>query len=423
MKAFDLALKDLLQSFRSAFALVMMFVVPILITGLIHLAFGSLGGDGGFEIPLTRVQVVNLDRTSPESGGFVVGQMLLDTLKNEQFGGFLQVAEATSAQEAREAVDCQEADIAIIIPEDLTAAVFSEGGRGSVVLYHDPTLTLGPAIAGGLVGGFLDGFAGSRIALQVLSQQFAERGMTVDDELWQRVVQQYSDWARAQGKDLQMGELSFLKVRSVAGQAEPVSPIAGMIGAIMAGMLINFAFFTGASGAQSIIKEDEEGTLARLFTTPTPRVVILKGKLYAVFVMLVVQVLVLMLASGLIFGIHWGKPLPVMLVVVGLVIVAAGSGVFLMCFLKSTRQAGAVMGGVVTLTSMAGGLFTPALPNLPAFYDRVTLFTPQGWALRGWRAALSGGGVEDVLLPVIVMSALGIALFSVGAHFFRKRFA
>ena len=46
MKVLDIALKDLLRSFRSAFALVMMFVAPLLITGLIYFAFGSmLGGD------------------------------------------------------------------------------------------------------------------------------------------------------------------------------------------------------------------------------------------------------------------------------------------------------------------------------------------------------------------------------------------
>ena len=40
MKILDIAFKDLTRSFRSAFAVGMMFVAPLLITGLIYFAFG-----------------------------------------------------------------------------------------------------------------------------------------------------------------------------------------------------------------------------------------------------------------------------------------------------------------------------------------------------------------------------------------------
>ena len=40
MRVFDVALKDLLRSLRSAFLLVMMFVAPLLLTALIYFAFG-----------------------------------------------------------------------------------------------------------------------------------------------------------------------------------------------------------------------------------------------------------------------------------------------------------------------------------------------------------------------------------------------
>ena len=52
MKILDIALKDLVRSFRSAFLLVMMFVAPLLITGLIYLAFGGMiTGGGGMTLP------------------------------------------------------------------------------------------------------------------------------------------------------------------------------------------------------------------------------------------------------------------------------------------------------------------------------------------------------------------------------------
>lgn len=52
-----------------------------------------------------------------------------------------------------------------------------------------------------------------------------------------------------------------------------------MMGLTMAGQMIFFAFFTGGNSMMSILREDEEGTLARLFTTPTDRTNILMGKI------------------------------------------------------------------------------------------------------------------------------------------------
>ena len=98
--------------------------------------------------------------------------------------------------------------------------------------------------------------------------------------------------------------------------------------------------------------------------------VILGGKFIAVFITLVVQVIVLLFASALIFNIRWGEPLAVVLVALGLIVAAAGFGIMVMSFIKTTRQTGPVMGGVLTLTGMAGGLFTTGFQNLPDVSDR-----------------------------------------------------
>jgi len=75
------------------------------------------------------------------------------------------------------------------------------------------------------------------------------------------------------------------------------------------------------------------------------------------------------------------------------------------------------------MTSMAGGLFTTGFPSLPAAFETAALFVPQGWAMRGWKLALAGGGVSDVLLPAVVTLGMGVVFFVVGAFVFRKRFA
>ena len=48
MKAIDIAIKDLRRSFRSVFAVVFMFGVPLLVTGMFYLMFGNIAQSGGF---------------------------------------------------------------------------------------------------------------------------------------------------------------------------------------------------------------------------------------------------------------------------------------------------------------------------------------------------------------------------------------
>jgi ABC-2 type transport system permease protein len=422
LKVLDIAFKDLLRSFRSAFALVIMFVAPLLITGLIYFAFGSmLGTDGGFGLPLTQVQIANLDQ--PQDSDFSLGQMLVEFLQDEELADLLQVTEAADEASARAAVDNQEAAVAVIIPSDLTAATTASQESATITLYPDPTLTLGPAIVQTMLEQIIDSFSGMQIAVTVVTDQLDGRGIALEDEMASQIAIQYATWLQSWGQSRSEGAYLALDMQPPPGQTEPAAPAVALIGSVMAGMLIFFTFFTGANTAQSIIREDEEGTLARLFTTPTPQAVILGGKFTSVFITIIVQAIVLLLVSGIVFGIRWGEPLSVALVTLGLVVVSAGFGVMLMSFVKTTQQAGSVTGGVLTLVGMAGGLFTTGMPNMPAAFDTVSLFTPHGWALRGLELALAGGSAGDVLVPVIVLLGMGTAFFVVGALLFRKRFS
>jgi ABC-2 type transport system permease protein len=195
-----------------------------------------------------------------------------------------------------------------------------------------------------------------------------------------------------------------------------------MMGPIMAGMMILFVFYMGANGAQSIIREHEEGTLARLFTTPASSLTILAGKFIGVFVTLVIQTTVLLVASALVFHISWGRPFSVVLATFSLIVVATGFGVMLMSFIKSTRQTGPILGGVLTLTGMVGGLFSNGIPNVPESMDKIALSMPQGWAMHTWKLTLSGNSAGALVLPVLVMLILGAIFFMIGLNLFRRRF-
>jgi len=421
-KSLDVALKDLLRYSRSRFVLGMMFGAPLLIAGLIYFAFSGLGtSEDGFQLPVTRVWVVDLDQPGAEYGGFSAGQVLVQFLQSEQLADLLQTEVADDMASARAAVESQEADVAVIIPADLTAATFAPGRGSTITLYQDPTLTIGPAIVKGLIENLLDGFSGSKIAGQVTSRMLAEHGLQADPNTTQSVVMQYTAWAQQVGEQRAGDEHPLIEVQTSPRQAAPTNQLADLAGKIMAGQLIFFSFYTAAASAQSIITEEEQMTLARLFTMPTTRTAILAGKFMSTFAMVLGQAVVLTIVSALLFGIRWGQPLTVALVILGLVAVSTGLGLFLMSFAKNARQAGLMMGAVLTVLGMAGGLFSTGMDVLPSAFETVALFTPQGWALRGWKLSLAGASPGQVLLPVAVVLAMGVAFFSAGAVTFRRR--
>ncbi len=426
MKTLDIAWKDLRHSFRSAFALVFMFVVPLLTVGLFYLAFGGMGSDGGLELSTVEVRLVNLDEPASQAGGFSAGGMLADFLASEELADLLHVTEAEDAASARAAVDEQRAAVAVIIPPDFTAAMLGFERRAAVELYRDPTLAVGPDIVKGIVSQFIDGFAGSKIAADVAERQLSEHGVPLDVQREQRIMMGYASWSTELGERQREGDSPLVDQRAPEDTASDAEgQLMQIMKPIMTGMMIFYAFFTGANAAQSILAEEEAGTLPRLFTTPTPLSTILGGKLLAVFATLIVQVVVLLVIGSLVFRVTWGAPLPVVLVALGLVILASSFGIFLTSFLEDTEQVGIIFGGVMTVTGMVGlnAMFTGNLSGTSRVTDVMSLLTPQGWAMRGWSIVLQGGDVIDLALTLGVILALGIIFFAVGVRRFGKRFA
>jgi ABC-2 type transport system permease protein len=150
---------------------------------------------------------------------------------------------------------------------------------------------------------------------------------------------------------------------------------------------------------------------------------ILGGKFISVFITLVFQTAVILVASHYLFNIHWGQPSVVIFTAFGLVIAASGFGVLLMSLIENTRQVGPILGGVLTVTGMLGGLFTNGIPNIPEVFETINLTMPQGWALRAWKMTLAGSSMGDLMLPVGVLLLVGLAFLSLGVLVFRKRFS
>jgi len=313
--------------------------------------------------------------------------------------------------------------VAVIIPAELTASLFERDGRAEVVIYHDPTLTLGPGIVRDVATNFLDGFAGSLIAADVTSLQLETLGRPAAEAARLEAMLRYGTWAQTIGESLSRGVHPAIRYGGQVEVREAGSVMRAVIGPLLAGMLVFFAYFVAAFAAQSILREEEQGTLKRLFRTPLSKGGILAGKFLAVAGLLILQTILLLGCGSALFGIRWGAALPLFVNGLGLALSAAGFGIMLVSFIRTTRQAFLVMGGAVILTGMAGGTMTTTFANLPAAFRTLNLFTPQGWVLRGLTATLQGEAPAGASLPALVAAALGLVFLLIGWFNLNRRYS
>ena len=319
-------------------------------------------------------------------------------------------------------MDSQNAQVAIIIPTDFSHQFADVDGEAVIEFYQDPTLTIGPAIMRSILNRFMDGMAGVKIAVNV----FLDEANSNEYAMAGQVVQLYLKDSLAESDD-PAGEL--LDVRAPANSQkneaeESQNLMLNIIGPIMGGMMVFYAFYTGTSVAQSILKEEEEQTLPRLFTTPTSQATILTGKLLSVFMTVSVQVVVLLIAAHLMFGIQWGNILSVVLMAMGIIVSASSFGIFVNSFLKNTKQGGVVFGGVLTVTGMMGMIKIFAMNSAIAnkMGDTISLLVPQGWAIRGLMQSMNGEPINSVLTTLLIALVWSAAFFIIGVWRFNRRY-
>jgi ABC-2 type transport system permease protein len=432
MKAFDIAIKDMTRSLRSFYAVIFMFGVPLLVTGMFYFMFGNISNNDEFSLPRTQVIVANLDEGGHKfnidakniPGGKeadTMGELIVGILQSDDLADLIELSTATDAESARAAVDKQEAQVAIIIPKDFSDQFADFDGEAIIEFYQDPTLTIGPSIIRAILNRFTDGMAGVKIAVNVFMDEAPKEDQVYTGE----VVQRYLKISLAEADDIEKEVLDIRTPPAQNGSEKSNNTLLFMIGPIMGGMMIFYAFYTGTSTAESILREEEERTLPRLFTTPTSQATILSGKFMAVFFTVAMQVTVLIIASHLLFGIEWGKPLPVIISAIGIVFSASSCGIFINSFLKNTKQGGVVFGGVLTVTGMLGliSVFSQSTATTEYMKQTVSLLVPQGWAIRGLMQAMESDPLTGIIVNTLVLLVWSAVFFIVGVMRFNRRYA
>lgn len=431
VKIIAIASKDLLSSFRSLTGLVTMIAIPLLITGMFYFMFGRIANEGDFNLAATRLAIANLDEGGPRfnvstdnvpdgSKADSMGELIVSIAQSDELDNLLDVDLFPEADSARKSVDSQVSQVAIVIPPDFSRQFADVYGQSEIEFYQDPTLTIGPGIVRSIINQFLDGMSSVKIAISIAVDELGD----TDPGLINPVIERYLQVSEPRMEDPEKLLLEVRPPQSDASSTPMGSPLLALVAPVMGGMLIFYAFNTGASTAQSILHEEERRTLPRLFTTPTSQATILSGKFLSVFVTVLAQVCVLLIAAHLLFGIHWGPPASIAVASFGIVMAAASFGIFVNSFRQSTRHGGVIFGGLLTLTNMLGmiSMFVINSPAGERMSTTVSLLVPQGWGARVMLLSLRGQPPDKIIPTAFVLMLWSAVFFIAGVWRFNHRY-
>lgn len=220
---------------------------------------------------------------------------------------------------------------------------------------------------------------------------------------WAAVTAPAAAPQRPPGSERGPGEALALVERSVFAD-RALSEVAYAAGAVS----FMFLLFASASGAMSLMDEQESGILDRVLAGPGGIDVLIAGKFFYLLVQGVAQVAVIFVIAWLGYRVPLGAHLAQWLVVtVCAACCAAGLAMLLVTASATRRQAQTVSTLVILVVSAIGGSMVPRYVMPPSFQS-VGWLTPNTWALEAysgifWREQT----LLDVAVPCLILAGSG----------------
>ncbi len=416
MKAWTVALKDIVTRLRDRKAILLMVVTPLILTAIVGAAFSGLF-DQGDESPIQGIALVVVNDDQGD-----LGQQVADSLATPELANLLTPTAMASLEAARASVEAGDAVAVVYIPPDFSASVRQYGAPGSVAdniakieLYTDPVNTIQAGIVETVVSQIVAGFNSAALAAQVSIEQVLAHTTGVDIAAIAAVAE----------KEIQatLGGSNQPKISldrsATSGNSDLIS---SSLSYLALGLSIFFLSFSLFDNIKSLLDEQREGTLSRLITTDTGVGHILLGKIGGAFLLGVLQLGILVVATRLLFNLSWGSSIPgLIFIVVAAAVAMTSLGTFLSTFARDIRQADILAGAIVLSSAALGGSFFPPY-GFPDWLQKLSYLTVNRWAVDGLvDLIIRNLAFGDVLLEGSVLFGLAGILFILSVWRFPRR--
>ncbi len=363
---------DLRLRIRNRTVLIFGLLVPLGLISVFHLVIGD-SVDPELEPVTVSVSVPDGDS---------LGETVVEAVRSI---GVLDVTveEGTPAQ-VRSAVDDGDADLAILVPDGFTRDL--RAGQATALRMVDSADSLETSIVSAVVHGAVDQMHAAAVA----AHAGALAGVPSAD------LAEVARRAATQGPEITLSE------GTAANEQLPPA------GALVAGQAGLFLMFTVGFGVLALLAEREEGTLARLRSMPMRTGLIVTAKVCSAYILGVAATTVLLAVGSILFGVDFGSPLAVGVLVLSAVAAATSLTFLVARVARTAEQANLAQSILAMVLGVAGGAFFAITAH--GLRARLLDLTPVAAFQRGLGITSGGGGIGDIGSPVLVLLGFGAAM-------------
>ncbi|MEM7802581.1 MAG: ABC transporter permease [Chloroflexota bacterium] len=398
-KILQIALRDVRLEFSSPMAWLTFLILPVVFTVIFAGQFSDGSGRGNSRSPGLPLLVVDLDQ-SALSAEFVEALTETDGINPE----------LATAAEADEAYG-DGALAALVIPAGFEARMFN-GEALDLDLRVQPGSTSSQIMTQAFISA-TDQFSRPISLVAQSAAQQAELGR-FETEAERRA------WFESMRTRLNE-EIEVLPPRIEATQPEEAAVVGFDVQSQQAlGQLITWVFIPLIGASVLFISERQYGTLRRMLTTPTSKATYMGGVIFGQLAKGLVQMLILVLFGGLVFGIAYGRsPLGLAALLISFGLAGVALGTMLGTFARSDGQANGLSIMLGMVLALLGGCWFP-LEFFPPAAKTVALFVPTRWALVGLTdVVVRGENLLGVLPETGVLLLFAAVFFAIGVWRFR----
>lgn len=182
-----------------------------------------------------------------------------------------------------------------------------------------------------------------------------------------------------------------------------------------------FLYLAVATMARELLGEQRLGVLDRIRAAPVHDAAILAGKGLSVVLIGAVTLAVVWAATTVMLGANWGDPLGVALIILGVSLTVAALSGLVAAVAKTEQSADTIASFIAFAMGLIGGNFTGP-GSLPESLERLSLLTPNGWAMEAFTDLSAGAAsASGVLLHALVLTGMAAAIALAAAALLPRR--
>ena len=220
------------------------------------------------------------------------------------------------------------------------------------------------------------------------------------------------DLIAAEGPDTRLTDAALARTHIPA----PLSPFSY----VAPSDLVLFLGLTVLVLSSGLVESRRLGILRRLAAAPVLRHSLVAAQIGSLLVAAAGQAIGLLVVGRLIFGVHWGNPVGVGLVLAFLAVAYAGASVLIGSWSRTEEQAVAVSVVAGIAAGMLGGCMYPLDVVGPAVRD-VGHVVPQAWAMDAFvKLIYDHGSLASVLPEVGALALFALVLSTLAARVYAR---